>query len=400
MTPWNKKIISIVGRDNVDSFRISPFNDLVCTYLSHLSTQLRTDERSKKHPEILALAFFLRSANLARLKKSFNLEEYRIGLGRIFHITPSNVPVNFAYSYSFGLLSGNSNVVRLPSNQFDQSDVICEHMGHLLSTPKYESIRAMTALIKYEQNKDITEFYCSQSDGRMIWGGDKTVQTIKRINAPSKCVDLVFPDRYSIAVLDSESIFNCTEQEIFRLAEGFYRDSYLMDQNACSSPHLVVWLKSGKNTFEAREKFWKTLSKIAETKYNITSFNAVSKYTQLCRDATKLGMTKIYRHSGNRLYRIELSCLPESLDSFRGRCGYFYEFQANALRFLKDIVTPKYQTLTYYGLDQKDIANEIIKNQLPGIDRVVPVGQALDIGLIWDGYDIIRKLSRVIEVKI
>ena len=43
-----------------------------------------------------------------------------IGRGSILHITPSNVPMNFAYSLSFGLLSGNRNIIRLPGRNFIQ----------------------------------------------------------------------------------------------------------------------------------------------------------------------------------------------------------------------------------------------------------------------------------------
>jgi hypothetical protein len=35
---------------------------------------------------------------------------------------------------------------------------------------------------------------------------------------------------------------------------------------------------------------------------------------------------------------------------------------------------------------------------LIGVDRIVPIGTALDIGIYWDGYDLIRTLSRVILV--
>ena len=39
------------------------------------------------------------------------------------------------------------------------------------------------------------------------------------------------------------------------------------------------------------------------------------------------------------------------------------------------------------------------KEKLSGVDRIVPIGTALDIGPIWDGYDIIKILSREIEIK-
>ena len=40
-----------------------------------------------------------------------------------------------------------------------------------------------------------------------------------------------------------------------------------------------------------------------------------------------------------------------------------------------------------------------LDNNLRGIDRIVPIGQALDIGFEWDGYDLNKILSRVIALK-
>ena len=34
----------------------------------------------------------------------------------------------------------------------------------------------------------------------------------------------------------------------FKITKKFYNDTYLVDQNACSSPHLILWLgKQDKN---------------------------------------------------------------------------------------------------------------------------------------------------------
>ena len=40
----------------------------------------------------------------------------RLGWGTVLHIAPSNIPVNFAFSFLMGFLSGNVNHVRVPSN--------------------------------------------------------------------------------------------------------------------------------------------------------------------------------------------------------------------------------------------------------------------------------------------
>jgi hypothetical protein len=63
------------------------------------------------------------------------------------------------------------------------------------------------------------------------------------------------------------------------------------------------------------------------------------------------------------------------------------------------MVTSKYQTLTYFGLPREELASFVTSNRLPGIDRIVPVGEAMDIGPIWDGFDLIRTLSRVCDIR-
>ena len=52
--------------------------------------------------------------------------------------------------------------------------------------------------------------------------------------------------------------------------------------------------------------------------------------------------------------------------------------------------------MTYYGVEKKDLKEFIQSNQILGIDRIVPIGRAFDMGPVWDGYDIIYSLSRVI----
>ena len=55
-----------------------------------------------------------------------------------------------------------------------------------------------------------------------------------------KCRNIYFSDKYSMSILNSSK-----NNEIERLnllqCKNFYNDSYLMDQNACSSPHIIFW---------------------------------------------------------------------------------------------------------------------------------------------------------------
>ena len=63
------------------------------------------------------------------------------------------------------------------------------------------------------------------------------------------------------------------------------------------------------------------------------------------------------------------------------------------------IINNKYQTLTYFGFKKEILKNFVLKNNLKGIDRIVPIGQSLDISLLWDGYDVLNILSRGIDIR-
>ena len=62
-------------------------------------------------------------------------------------------------------------------------------------------------------------------------------------------------------------------------------------------------------------------------------------------------------------------------------------------------INNKYQTLTYFGLNKSTLSQFILSNQVSGIDRIVPIGQALEMSFYWDGYDLNKILSRIVDVK-
>jgi hypothetical protein len=391
------EVTYLAGVRNVSSHAFLPFDNILCEFLDDLSTELRSNDKSSVYPDIFAFAFWCRKANINKHKTYFNRGEHRLGLGVVFHITPSNVPVNFAFSFVFGLLSGNANIVRVPSKTFPQIEIICEIIEILFTLEKYKEIKSMTSFVKYKQNDEITGMYSINSNARIIWGGDEAIKNIRKLAIQERCIDIAFSDRYSFCVIEAPSIIKLNKAELIRLSESFYNDTYLMDQNACSSPHLIIWL--GEEIEEAKELFWNAVYETVSKKYELKAVNAVSKYTMLCQNAIDLNNIRSFKRHGNHIYRVELEKLPNNIDSFRGKFGYFYEINIDNLNSIEYVVNSKYQTLTYFGADKSIFLDFVLKNRLAGIDRIVPIGKALDMDLIWDGYDIIRSLSRIIDIK-
>jgi hypothetical protein len=395
VTPMSE-IKYIAGEKHVSRIVSEPYSDATIAFLDDLSHELKADRRSSEHPDVLTFAFWIRKANMTRLKKVFGDTKKRLGRGIMLHITPSNIPINFAYSFVFGLLSGNANIVRLPSKRYYQVDIVCDALNDLFERKKYESIKRTSSFITYPRSDEISANISKECDGRVIWGGDDTVSAIRKLPMSPRGVELAFADRYSLCVIGQEALHVIQEKELARLAERFYNDTYLVDQNACSSPYLVVWL--GKKDEAVQERFWNAVYSVVAKKYDLEPISSVDKYTRFCEAAVLLDSASLKR-MGNFIYRVRVKELSEELPRYKEHSGFFYEYTAKNLADIAHIITDKYQTLTYFGVDKEPLLDFVIKNKLSGIDRIVPIGQALDIGLVWDGYDVVRTLSRVVEAR-
>jgi len=393
-----EKIKFLVGNKEIKKISLSPYDKEVLDFLVDLSEDLNLTKDIKNYPDIKTFAFFCRNKNLIKLKKNFlvSSRDIRLGLGLIFHITPSNIPTNFAYSLIFGLLTGNSNIVKVPSRDFKQIDIISKSINKILSK-KYKKVKEMIKIAKYKNNESFTKKISSICDARLIWGGDQSIENIRKYNLHASAIDLTFADRYSLCIIDTKKFLKAKYDNLTRIVERFYNDTYVADQNACSSPHMVLWL--GKKSHKAKSKFWEELSKLVEKKYNLTHDAAIEKYTELCKKIINDKNVKSFKTYTNNVYTIVLKNLNGSLDTYRGKWGFFYEYDIKKLEQIKKYINKKFQTLTYFGVEKVDLKDFIIKNKLQGIDRIVPVGQALDIGFYWDGYDINNILTRVVDIR-
>jgi hypothetical protein len=386
----------LVGNGNISQKPMQPYDELICNFIGELSIELNLSPLSNKYSDIKTLAFWCRKKNIINIKKNFISNETRLGLGLVFHITPSNIPTNFAYSLIFGLITGNSNIVKVPSQKFEQVKIICRAINKVLKK-KYKTLRKMILIVRYTNNDNYTRKISSICNARIIWGGDNSIRNIRKFEINQRSLDIAFADRYSFCAMGTMEILKLNNNQIQRLVEKFYNDTYLVDQNACSSPHLILWL--GRNVVKARKKFWKNLYVYVDKKYHLTEIASIDKYTQLCRDILSLKNMKKYERYGNSIYTIQLNHLDKELHNLRGKWGFFYEYEINNLNKIKNYINNKYQTLTYFGLNKNILKDFILKNKLQGIDRVVPVGQALDISFFWDGYDLNRILTRVVDIK-
>lgn len=377
------------------SYPLSPFSDEVILYLNELSSILLRMPEVRHYPDVVTFAFFCRKANLLHLQKEHATNSLRLGRGLVFHIAPSNVPVNFAYSLICGLLAGNNNIVRLPGKQFRQVDLIVEALRTLSADERFDMVSRMVHLIKYDRGGIETTTYSALADVRVIWGGDETIRAIRQSPLPPRSYDIAFADRYSVCVLNAISILE--EPSLDKIVEGFYNDTYLFDQNACSAPQLMVWVGTENKIEKAKEYFWTALQQYVDRKYKLEPILAVDKLSAFYRQAILSDVVK-EENKNNNLWRVRLRELSADIPQYRCAGGYFSEYSTTDFNDLASIVTTKYQTLAYFGFSKDELQQFVLNNHIKGIDRIVPIGKTTDFSLIWDGYDLITMLSRKITI--
>lgn len=394
------KISFLVGASGqVANAPVMVFDQSRLDFLSDLSSALLANSEVRLLPDAVTFAFWCRKANLAKIATSADARRLRVGLGMVFHISPSNVPVNFAFSLVFGLLGGNSCVVRLPSKGSATVSVIVKEIALLLENPRFVSLASYIHLIRFDRDDEVNEFWLSVADGRVVWGGDSTVAHMRALKCKPRSREIAFPDRYSLCVISPKKLFNASDAELNALCVQLYNDIYLMDQNACSSPQLLAWVGESAEIVAAKAKLWPVFLSYVNSKYELQPIHVMNKYVDACRNTVANSNVVSVKMHQNVLYRVELDSLSEGQQYQRGYYGTIHEVALASIHELAPIINDRYQTVTYFGLSKEEMRDFVVVNQLRGIDRFVPIGRALDMDVIWDGYDIIADLSRIVDIQ-
>lgn len=310
--------------------------------------------------------------------------------GIAFHVSPSNVAVNFAYSLAAGLLSGCRNIVRVPTKDFPQVDLIVQEINGLLSGD-FTDLANRICLVRYPADCGATDYFSAICDERIIWGGDKTVASVRRSPMKARAGEITFADRTSAVLINAEGYLatDCVNE----IARRFWNDTFLTDQNACTSPVIVVW--TGNEIDRAKELFWNSFEKLVAAEYRLSGAQAVGKLHAAYRAAIAFEGVRIQRSAGNLITRVHIDRIPYGLSSYKYNSGFFFETEVDSLDQIVPLCGEELQTLTYLGFDPCEIARWLKKNAPAGIDRVVPMGSSMDFSLIWDGYDLISEMSRI-----
>jgi hypothetical protein len=307
-----------------------------------------------------------------------------------------NVETLFLYGWLYSILCGNRNVVRISSRSSSLTTELCAIVGEVLG--RHAELARINMAVRYGHDDQLTAELSASCDVRIVWGGDETVRALRRVPMAPTARDICFPDRYSYSIIAAAAYIVSSEEQKRALARAFYNDCYWFDQMACSSPRLIAWCGSDDESQTASKIFYTLLaSEVAAHQYS----------TEAAVHSNKLlyssGLILDQAVDGYETYGTELTVLRlKNLSTLvREHCGggLLLSVSVLGLSSLKEIVQRRDQTLTYFGFDRQQIQAFAHVLNGRGIDRIVPIGQALTFNRYWDGYDLLQELTRRIWVQ-
>lgn len=369
--------------------QLRPFDEEVLSFLNDLSALLR---KNREYPDVATFGFWCRKAALLQEKAKYDDVNERFGKGIVFHSTPSNVPVNFAFSFAAGLLAGNANIVRLPGKPFEQVTIISNAVNELLAE-KHRNMVPYIVFVKFPPVKEITDAFSETCNVRVIWGGDMTVAELRQSKIPARTTEITFADRHSIAVIDADAYLAAENKAA--IIQNFYNDTYYTDQNACTSPRIIFW--KGEKKEEAKADFWGKVHELVKGKYTLAPVQAVGKLNAMYSVAAQ---KQVHLEPGEDMFitRLNVDEIDRDLMNYKYNSGFYFEKDITDLSEILNVCDVRCQTLTYFGVKKEEFETFLENCRPVGIDRIVPMGKSMDFALVWDGYDLIRQMSRRVTV--
>ncbi|WP_304343821.1 acyl-CoA reductase [Chryseobacterium koreense] len=385
-----KRIVPYTTIQNNANFPVAVFDDLVVAYLSALGREILRDDTVNRVPAAAALAHWLRKANIQKIKeenqyifnnRNISLDPY----GTVFHICPSNVDTMFIYSLAIALLAGNKNILRV-SQKMDSylMDRLFQLMNSLLQSEEFNVLADYIIVLQYGYEEEINTFFSMKADARIIWGGDRTIDIFKKIKSKPRVRDFYFSDRLSFSIINLNEFFLQTQDNQLNILRRFYNDSYTFDQKGCSSPQRIFFIGDDGQI----QKFYQKLSGYAVSNYQADMMSVSSlKLNYQIQDILS-GAAQYIINDNNYLTFVQSDTENEEI------CGggYFYIKKIKNIEEIAGMITKRVQTLTYFGLSDSQILQLQKQSYGRGVDRIVPIGNALDFHYIWDGYNLFTDL--------
>jgi Acyl-CoA reductase (LuxC) len=380
-----------------------PFDPVVVDFIDAVSKGVLLDPAMRRMPEMMAVAYWMRRAHVLELRQAYERQRGdRVWLARgvVLHFAPSNVDSIFIYSWFISMLLGNSNVVRLSARRGQQVDVLLATIDRLCSEERFQPIAESSLILSYEHDDELTGKLSAACHARVLWGGDDSIRRMRAIPVNPLAIEVAFANRFSLAVLDAATVAEVDDSTLKKLAGRFFNDAYWFDQMACSAPRLVAWVGSAETCRLAQAAFWPALAQeVSRRGVEYDEMIGLNKLVAAYVSAATGLSDHLSPDMTSSVSRIHLT--RDAGPEFRRiECGggLFFELELPRLGDLTSLLTERDQTLSYFGFEREQLKQFALALPTRAVDRIVPVGTALDFSAVWDGSSLFQLLTREVEV--
>jgi hypothetical protein len=181
-----------------------------------------------------------------------------------------------------------------------------------------------------------------------------------------------------------------------RLVESLYNDTFWFDQMACSSPvHIALVGGEAAQADSVRHELGSALSSYADARYEQVQGQSINKMVDVLR-ALDRGLSDLDWVS-NTVVTVGDGRVADAV-AIRPGGGFFSTQHVDDLAEITNQLSRRVQTLSVYGFERSVLEEFAIDANGAGIDRIVPIGHALDFAAIWDGKDLVAESFRYVTI--
>ena len=376
----------------------APFDPARMAALDALSRALLAHPRLRRDPAGVALGFWLRKAHLASLEQDYRARAVpgrRVAAGLVFHVAPANVDTMFLYSWALAFLAGNANVVRLTTRRSALMDDLLGCLGAVVR--EHPEPSRGNLFLTYGHDDALTAQLSSACDCRMVWGGDDTVNRLRASPLSPHATERSFASKRSLSVISSSAYLRATESERGQLADRMASDLAPFGQMACSSPQAVYWIGEPDLMQRGLSDFGPRLQAAMAGRLGAPDLGwAVRRLNHGFAAAADGSAGSLSHHP----HTTQVAAVDAAQAEPKEPCGVglLRHAPVASAAAVVPLLGRSHQTLTYFGLTEAERDLLAVGAGAAGLDRIVPIGRALDFGPYWDGFDLWCDLTRIVVV--
>lgn len=368
-------------------------------FLDAVATAIRKHPRLGREPAAAAVAFWLRRSNLQTLAREFAAregQEVRVAAGLALHITPANVDTMFLYSWAISFLAGNANIVRLTTRL---SPLMLDLLSCLdtVATAQPAAWRG-NYFVAYEHDAALSAAFSEYCDQRVVWGGNETVRRLRAVPLNPHAGERCFASKRSLALIAVSAYAALDNAARAKLADRMAVDIAPFGQLACASPQVVCWLGEADVSAEGRAAFAHWLETALAARQGAPDLGFAVNRLNTGFAAAAAGQICAMTHQP---HETDLQALSLALAEQEEPCGggLLMHVACRSVAELAAALGPAHQTVTHFGFVSEQVRDVARLLGRRGVDRLVPIGQALDFTASWDGFDLWDDFTRQVTVR-